>query len=42
MKVKRIVSNTATFELDKAAAFYGDILGLGLLMDLKPTAQIKQ
>ncbi|WP_224750160.1 hypothetical protein [Halomonas sp. ML-15] len=27
------MSNTATEELDKAAAFYGDILGLELLMD---------
>lgn len=33
MKVKRIVSNTATSDLDKAAAFYGDILGLELIMD---------
>lgn len=33
MKVKRIMSNTATVELDKAAAFYGGILGLELLMD---------
>ncbi|MGY6564481.1 MAG: VOC family protein [Halomonadaceae bacterium] len=33
MKVKRIMANTATEELDKAAAFYGDILGLDLLMD---------
>lgn len=33
MKVKRIVSNTFTPDLDKARAFYGDILGLELLMD---------
>jgi catechol 2,3-dioxygenase-like lactoylglutathione lyase family enzyme len=33
MKVKRIMSNTATSELNKAATFYGDILGLELLMD---------
>ena len=33
MKVKRIMSNTATSDLDKAASFYGGILGLELLMD---------
>lgn len=33
MKVIRIMANTATEELDKAAAFYGGILGLELLMD---------
>lgn len=33
MKVKRIMSNTATLNLDEATAFYGDILGLDLLMD---------
>jgi catechol 2,3-dioxygenase-like lactoylglutathione lyase family enzyme len=33
MKVKRIMSNTATSDLKKAAAFYGDILGLELIMD---------
>ena len=33
MKVKRIMSNTATSDLNKAASFYGDILGLELLMD---------
>jgi catechol 2,3-dioxygenase-like lactoylglutathione lyase family enzyme len=33
MKVKRIMSNTATTDLDKAASFYGGILGLELLMD---------
>jgi catechol 2,3-dioxygenase-like lactoylglutathione lyase family enzyme len=33
MKVKRIMSNTATSDLNKAATFYGGILGLELLMD---------
>lgn len=33
MKVKRIMSNMATSDLDKAKSFYGDILGLELLMD---------
>lgn len=33
MKVKRIVSNTETADLKRAAAFYGDILGLDLIMD---------
>lgn len=33
MKVKRIASNIMTDDLDKAAAFYGEILGLDLLMD---------
>lgn len=33
MKVKRIMSNTATSDLNEAKAFYGDILGLELLMD---------
>ena len=33
MKVKWIMSNTATPDLDRAKAFYGDILGLELLMD---------
>ncbi len=33
MKVKRIMSITATSDLKQAAAFYGDILGLELLMD---------
>jgi catechol 2,3-dioxygenase-like lactoylglutathione lyase family enzyme len=33
MKVKRIMSNIATSDLNKAAAFYGGILGLELLMD---------
>jgi catechol 2,3-dioxygenase-like lactoylglutathione lyase family enzyme len=34
MKVKRIVSNIATSDLDKAKAFYEAILGLKVLMDL--------
>ena len=34
MKVKRIVSNVATSDLDKADAFYKDVLGLEVLMDL--------
>ena len=34
MKVKRIVSNVATADVDKATAFYKDILGLEVLMDL--------
>ena len=34
MKVKRIVSNVATSDVDKARAFYEDILGLDVLMDL--------
>lgn len=33
MEVKRIVSNTETSDLKKAAAFYRDILGLDLIMD---------
>lgn len=33
MKVKRIVSNLETSELDKAEVFYGKILGLDLIMD---------
>ena len=33
MKVKRIVANTETADSKKAEAFYGDILGLKLLMD---------
>jgi len=32
MKVKRIMANTATADIDKAQAFYGDILGLHVLM----------
>jgi catechol 2,3-dioxygenase-like lactoylglutathione lyase family enzyme len=34
VKVKRIVSNVATPDVDKASAFYKDILGLKVLMDL--------
>lgn len=33
MHVKRIVSNIHTPEVTKAQAFYGDLLGLDLLMD---------
>jgi catechol 2,3-dioxygenase-like lactoylglutathione lyase family enzyme len=33
MKVKRIMANTATSNLKKATAFYGEILGLDLIMD---------
>ena len=35
MKVKRIVANVATADLDAVRAFYGDVLGLDLLMDLE-------
>ena len=34
MKVKRIVANVATPDVDKARAFYEEILGLDVLMDL--------
>lgn len=34
MKVKRIVSNVATSDVDKAGAFYEKVLGLEVLMDL--------
>ena len=34
VKVKRIVSNVATSDVDKASAFYKDILGLKVVMDL--------
>ena len=34
MKVRRIVSNVATSDVDKADAFYREILGLKVLMDL--------
>ncbi len=34
MKVKRIVANIEGGELGKAKAFYGEIFGLDLLMDL--------
>jgi catechol 2,3-dioxygenase-like lactoylglutathione lyase family enzyme len=33
MKVKRIVSNIATSDIERASAFYRDLLGLELLMD---------
>jgi catechol 2,3-dioxygenase-like lactoylglutathione lyase family enzyme len=33
MKVKRIVANIATEDIAKAKRFYGDILGLEVLMD---------
>lgn len=33
MKVKRIMANTATSDLKKAAGFYGGVLGLDLIMD---------
>ena len=34
MKVRRIVSNVAGSDVDKASAFYEEILGLKVLMDL--------
>ena len=34
MKVARIVSNIATSDMDTANAFYTDVLGLEVLMDL--------
>ena len=34
MKVKRIVSNVAAADLERASAFYREVLGLNLLMDL--------
>ena len=34
MKIKRIVSNVATSDVDKASAFYEEVLGLKVLMDL--------
>lgn len=34
MQVKRIVANTQTPDPAKAKAFYGDLLGLDLLMDM--------
>lgn len=33
MQVKRIMANIATSDVEKAEAFYGDILGLERLMD---------
>jgi catechol 2,3-dioxygenase-like lactoylglutathione lyase family enzyme len=34
MKVKRIVANIATSDIGKAKAFYSDVLGLDLVMNL--------
>ena len=34
MKIKRIVPNVATSAVEKAHAFYHDVLGLKLMMDL--------
>ena len=34
MKVKRIVANVAAPDIDKAKAFYEDVLGLEVLMDM--------
>jgi lactoylglutathione lyase len=34
VKVKRIVSNVAASDVEKASAFYREILGLSVLMDL--------
>ena len=34
MKIKRIVANIATPDIEKAKAFYGGVLGLEKLMDL--------
>jgi catechol 2,3-dioxygenase-like lactoylglutathione lyase family enzyme len=34
MKVRRIVSNVAAADVEKASAFYEGILGLKVLMDL--------
>jgi catechol 2,3-dioxygenase-like lactoylglutathione lyase family enzyme len=33
LKIKRIVSNVETSDVEKAKAFYHDILGLRLVMD---------
>lgn len=33
MGVRRIVANIATQEVDKASTFYGEVLGLGKVMD---------
>jgi catechol 2,3-dioxygenase-like lactoylglutathione lyase family enzyme len=33
MKVNRIVANIETSDIDKADAFYGQVLGLGRIMD---------
>jgi catechol 2,3-dioxygenase-like lactoylglutathione lyase family enzyme len=34
VKVKRIVSNVAATDVEKASAFYREVLGLNLLMDI--------
>lgn len=34
MKVRRIIANVATSDVEKASAFYHDVLGLELIMDL--------
>ena len=34
MKVKRIVANIATTDVEKAKTFYGDVLGLDVVMNL--------
>jgi len=34
VKVKRIVSNVAASDVEKASAFYKEVLGLKVLMDL--------
>jgi catechol 2,3-dioxygenase-like lactoylglutathione lyase family enzyme len=34
MAVKRIVANVATRDMDAAKRFYGDVLGLDVLMDM--------
>ena len=34
MSVKRIVANISTQQIDKAKSFYGDILGLEIVMDM--------
>jgi catechol 2,3-dioxygenase-like lactoylglutathione lyase family enzyme len=34
MKVKRIIANIAATDVGKAKAFYGDVLGLEIAMDL--------
>ena len=34
MAVRRIVANIATDRLDRARAFYGDLLGMNIVMDL--------
>ena len=34
MKVQRVVTNVATPDIEKAHGFYGEVLGLDILMDL--------